>query len=324
MARGPAPTAAAPASVLPAAASPEGEDDPSAARRPRKVAVQRFPGNRRLVTAALRAGRHKTPMYGFFDVDVTLAKRLLAATDPPSSMTAFIAASAGRVAAAHPEVHAYRDWRGRLVTHQFADVAAMVEIPAAQGPVAPPHTLHDADIRTVPDLSGELRRVKAAPLASPSGRWAQRYAPSATRIPGVIRGVYAVMARSIRSRQQIGTVAVTSIGMFAGGAGYGLTPLTLMSLELIIGGISQQPRVVYGQVEVRDILNLTLAIDHDVIDGAPAARFGAELREVLETAAVLTKAARPRPSDPHEHRQHHGCDQSAAAERDQAPGQYEN
>src|SRR5215472_5404604 len=96
------------------------------------------------------------------------------------------------------------------------------------------------------------------------------------------------MARSIRSRQQIGTVAVTSIGMFGGGAGYGLTPLTLMSLELIVGGISQQPRVIDGHIEVREVLNLTLAIDHDVVDGAPAARFAAELRDLIETAAVLT------------------------------------
>ena len=134
-------------------------------------------------------------------------------------------------------------------------------------------------------------------MASPSARWAERYAPRAARVPGLIRGVYAVMARSIRSRQQIGTVALTSIGMFAGGAGYGLTPLTIMSLELIVGGISRQPRVIDGHVEVRDVLNLTLAIDHDVIDGAPAARFGAELREVLETAAVLMQAAEPRAGD---------------------------
>lgn len=59
-------------------------------------------------------------------------------------------------------------------------------------------------------------------------------------------------------------------------------------LELIVRGISQQPRAIDGQIEVRDVLNLTLAIDHDVIDGGPAARFAAELRDVVETAAVLT------------------------------------
>jgi pyruvate/2-oxoglutarate dehydrogenase complex dihydrolipoamide acyltransferase (E2) component len=271
------------------AASPDGKTRPLTGPRPRTVEAHPFPSNRYLVTAALRAGRHKTPMYGFFDVDVTLAKRLLAAAGPPASMTAFIAASLARAAAGHPKVHAYRDWRGRLVTHQFVDVSTMVEISTPQGPFAIPHCLRDADIRSVPDLSDELRRVKAAPFsASSAARWAARYAPLATRVPGVLRAVYAIMSRSTASRQQIGTVAVTSIGMFGGGAGYGLTPLTLMSLGLIVGGISQQPRVIDGQVQVRDVLNLTLAIDHDVIDGAPAARFAAELRELVETAAVVT------------------------------------
>jgi hypothetical protein len=47
-----------------------------------------------------------------------------------------------------------------------------------------------------------------------------------------------------------------------------------MSLEIIVGGVSQRPRVTDGQVTVRDVLDLTVAIDHNVVDGAPApARF---------------------------------------------------
>src|SRR5205814_9043939 len=80
-----------------------------ASGRPRGVEIQPFPSNRRLVTAAMRAGRRMAPMYGLVDVDVTRAKRLLASHDPPSSLTAFVVASVARVAAAHPAVHAYRN-----------------------------------------------------------------------------------------------------------------------------------------------------------------------------------------------------------------------
>ncbi len=85
-----------------------------------------------------------------------------------------------------------------------------------------------------------------------------------------------------------GTVAVTAVGMFAGGAGFGITPLSLMSLEVIIGGMSQRPRFIDGQVAARDVLDLTLTIDHNVVDGAPAARFAAEFRALLESAAVIS------------------------------------
>ena len=229
-------------------------------------------------------------MYGLIDVDVTAAKRLLACQDPPGSLTAFVVGSVARAAAAHPEVHAYRNWRGQLVTHHYVDVGTMVEISTPQGLFALPHVLRDADVRGVPELTAELRRVKREPSTSPSGRWLDRAAPTATRIPGAIPAMYAVMARSVTARQRIGTVAVTAVGMFAGGGGFGITPLTLMSLEVIVGGMSQRPRIVDGQVAVRDVLDLTLAIDHNVVDGAPAARFAAEFRRLLESAAVLSPA----------------------------------
>jgi pyruvate/2-oxoglutarate dehydrogenase complex dihydrolipoamide acyltransferase (E2) component len=262
-----------------------------AVERPRQVEVRSFPPNRRLVTAAMRAGRSKMPMYGLVDVDITTANRLLAGHDPPLSLTAFVVASVARAAAAHPAVHAYRNWRGQLVTHRHVDVGTMVEISTPQGPFAIPHLLRDADIRGVPDLTAELRRVKRDPSASSSGRWLERAGPAATRIPGVIPAMYAVMARSVAARQRIGTVAVTAVGMFAGGGGFGITPLTLMSLEVIVGGMSQRPRVIDGQVTARDVLDLTIAIDHNVVDGAPAARFAAGFRELLESAAVISPSS---------------------------------
>jgi pyruvate/2-oxoglutarate dehydrogenase complex dihydrolipoamide acyltransferase (E2) component len=227
------------------------------------------------------------PMYGLVDVDITTANRLLTAHDPPLSLTAFVVASVARAAAAHPAVHAYRNWRGQLVTHRHVDVGTMVEISTPQGPFAIPHLLRDADIREVPDLTAELRRVKRDPSASSGVRWLERAGPAATRIPGVIPTMYAVMARSVAARQRIGTVAVTAVGMFAGGGGFGITSLSLMSLEIIVGGVSQRLRVIEGQVMVRDVLDLTIAIDHNVVDGAPGARFAGEFRELLESAAAL-------------------------------------
>jgi pyruvate/2-oxoglutarate dehydrogenase complex dihydrolipoamide acyltransferase (E2) component len=35
-----------------------------------------------------------------------------------------------------------------------------------------------------------------------------------------------------------------------------------------------------------------VTIDHNIVDGAPAARFGAELRELIESAAVLREGDR--------------------------------
>lgn len=84
-----------------------------------------------------------------------------------------------------------------------------------------------------------------------------------------------------------GTVAITSVGMFGGGhSGWGLTP-TPQSLGLVVGGISLKPAIVEGRVEPREILNLTVMFDHDVVDGAPATRFTRRLVELIENGYGL-------------------------------------
>jgi hypothetical protein len=54
-----------------------------------------------------------------------------------------------------------------------------------------------------------------------------------------------------------------------------------------VGGIGEKPGVVDGQIVIRDCLSLTLSFDHDIIDGAPAARFTQRLKELIESGYGL-------------------------------------
>lgn len=250
--------------------------------RPRGLEVLPFPSSRRAVTAAVRAGRRITPMHGLLEVDVTAARRRLADHDPPLSMTAFVIAAVARTGAAHPEVHAYRNWRGRLVRHRHVDVQTIVEVPTAQGPFGLVHVVRDADVRDVADISTELRGVQADMTSTATGRVLERLGPLVGHVPGLFPAVYAVMRRSVRAHELTGTVQVTAVGMFAAGGGFAIAPPTLASLLVVVGGSSRRPRVVDDEIAVRDVLDLTVSIDHDVVDGAPATRFGADLRRRME------------------------------------------
>jgi pyruvate/2-oxoglutarate dehydrogenase complex dihydrolipoamide acyltransferase (E2) component len=255
--------------------------------RRRHVEVRPFQRNRRLVTGAMKAGRWATPMHGLLDLDVTEATGLLREREPPLSFTAFVVASVARAAAAHPEVHVYRNWRGQIVSHRHVDVATIVEVDTAQGPFPLAHVLRDAESRDVADLTAELHGVRSDDQPRTGTGWLARAAAIGTWIPGVTPVLFSLIGRSVRIRQRIGTVGVTAVGMFAGGGGFGLTQLTLMSLQVVVGGISPRPRVVGGDIQICDVLDLTVTIDHNVVDGAPAARFGAELRQLIEQATVL-------------------------------------
>lgn len=254
--------------------------------RPRRITTRPFPLRRILVVRALRVGRRQAPVHGLLSLDVTRARRRLRESDPPLSFTAFIVACVARAAAAHPEVHAYRNWRGRLVTHEYVDVATLFEVETPDGVFPMAHLVRDADVRPVAEISAEIRGVESDPTRSRSGRLLRRLAPIAARVPGLFTAFYLASRRSVRMRRTTGTVAVTSVGMFGGGGGFGISFPTILTLTVLVGGLSEQPRVVDGQIVVRDVLDLTITVDHEVVDGAPAARFGADLRRMIEAGEL--------------------------------------
>jgi pyruvate/2-oxoglutarate dehydrogenase complex dihydrolipoamide acyltransferase (E2) component len=45
------------------------------------------------------------------------------------------------------------------------------------------------------------------------------------------------------------------------------------NLCFALGSIVKKPWVVENEIEIRDILHMTVLFDHDVVDGAPATRF---------------------------------------------------
>ncbi|MGD2205978.1 MAG: 2-oxo acid dehydrogenase subunit E2 [Anaerolineae bacterium] len=263
----------------------------------RNFDVQRFPAAREIVVDAgyLAAGRHI--IHGLVEVDVTRARELLrrlpAGDGSRLSFTAFLVASLARAITANPTVQAYRDWRRRLVVFHNVDVVTLIE--PERGAVAIPHILRSANRKSVRQLSDEIRAVQARPEASTQHGGLVALAP---RVPRFVRLLFFwVVKKNPHWFKQIqGTVVLTSVGMFGRGGGWGLGFLPTHTLGLTVGGIAQKPGVHQGQVTVREYLHLTISFDHDIVDGAPAARFVRTLIDLIEGATLLEKADGPRPS----------------------------
>lgn len=231
-------------------------------------------------------GRRITPMHGLIEIDVTEPSHALAGTD--LSFTAFVVASVGRAAALHPEVHAYRDWLGRLVVCNYVDITALIEVQTDAGPFPLAHLVRDADIRSVQDITREVREVQQSRPGEASRVGLDVLSSTAGRIPGVPRLFYRLMSRSSLLRAMAGTVTVTSIGMLAGGSGHGIPFPTVFSLSILVGGRSRRPVADGDDVAIRDILDLTVTIDHRTVDGGPASRFVSDLRRMLASTDLLT------------------------------------
>jgi len=83
-----------------------------------------------------------------------------------------------------------------------------------------------------------------------------------------------------------GTISVTNYGIFD--STFGAPVIKFPEVAIIgIGRISKKPVVVDGEIVVRDILPLSLSIDHRVIDGGDAGRFLRTFKEYLTNPMLL-------------------------------------
>jgi pyruvate/2-oxoglutarate dehydrogenase complex dihydrolipoamide acyltransferase (E2) component len=187
-------------------------------------------------------------------------------------------------------VQAYLKGRKQLVMFDDVNVFMTVERELSGTRVPIGHIIRRANHKTFLEIHQEIRAVQSQP--APPRKGEPRLVRFIMLLPGPLPKLFGGLLRALWRHDptgavaQGGTVAVTAVGMFGHGGGWGLVPLP-HTLGLVVGSIVRKPAVVEDRIEPREILHVTLVFDHDVVDGAPAARFAARLTELLTRGAGL-------------------------------------
>jgi pyruvate/2-oxoglutarate dehydrogenase complex dihydrolipoamide acyltransferase (E2) component len=84
----------------------------------------------------------------------------------------------------------------------------------------------------------------------------------------------------------MGNVSITSLGMVGKINGW-FIPISIHPICFGIGSIIKKPVVKDDKIEIGEILNITVLMDHDVVDGAPMARFIKDLSKNIENGIFL-------------------------------------
>jgi hypothetical protein len=181
-----------------------------------------------------------------------------------------------------------------VVTFEDVDISILVEREVSGQLVPLPYVVRKTNEKTPFEIYSEIRIAQTQKLepgqlvlgSKPDAKLARLGA----RFPSFAHGLFwRLLARkAFWAKRIMGTVALTSVGMF------GTTPAWPISsgshtLLFALGSISRKPGVVGGRIEPREYLHATVLIDHDVVDGAPAARFLARLSRLVEEAYGLDR-----------------------------------
>ena len=257
----------------------------------------------------LELERRRHLMHGLFEVDVTETRRAIRAyrarTGTPLSLTTFLVHCLACAVAADPAMQAYRLGRRRLVLFPDVDVGVMVEreVEGARIPVGA--VIRAANMKDLEAIQQEIRAAQEAdPAAVATRSFPARLRPLLVRglsawlaLPAALRSlVWAWAVRDPYRRKRLtGTVGLTAVGMFGRGTAWGIAPMN-HTLTLVVGGLAHKPGLAAGRIVEREYLCLTLTLDHDVIEGAPAARFVRRLTRLIESGAGLQKPS-PEPTE---------------------------
>lgn len=239
---------------------------------------------RQLVIDGMALAGRKHAIHGMVEVDISQARerieRIKQTTGKSLSFTGFIAHCCAKAVDEDKHLHAYYDWRGRLVMFDDVDISLPVERSQNGEPVVLQTVIRAANRKTVWQIHHEIRSLQAKELGETQwGRWLRWY----VLVPRFVRGFFFRVVQRMPTvlKRFNGTVLVTSIGMFGSRAGWGV-PLPGHTLAITIGGIERKPILVGQTLEDREHLCLTVSFDHDVVDGGPAARFVQRFADFVE------------------------------------------
>lgn len=259
-----------------------------------------YPSSRQLTFDMGRIGLAKHHVRALLEVDVTEARRRIRQSrrgGTKISFTAWLIKTAVDCVARHPPAAGLNEARrSRVLVFEDVDISIMVEKEVDGRRVPLPYVLRRADKKTLGEIQAEIEAAKSQAVRD-EGDYVLGEGQSAlgirlfVRLPQWLRLILMrafVLRHPQRVKAMMGTVMMTTAGMIGHTRGW-IVPFSIHPLCLAIGSLNEQAAVYKGEIQKREILHLTVLIDHDAIDGVPAARFVDDLVKKLQAGAGLAE-----------------------------------
>jgi pyruvate/2-oxoglutarate dehydrogenase complex dihydrolipoamide acyltransferase (E2) component len=236
--------------------------------------------NRKVLIASASVTRRKNTIHCLSKVDVTEPRRRIRAhferTGEKLSFTAYLVMCLAQVIKQHPRLNSFIR-RNNLVVLEDVTISVLVEREFMDENIPEPVGIRQAQLKTYSQISSEIKAAKghsSSRLGTLSGTSWIRFIPSF-----LLRRFIRMADKNLLLAKRYGKVAVTAVGMFTKDPVW-FIPHGSATVLLTVGSIESGIVSAGGKQEMRETLCLTGSFDHNVVDGAPAARF---MNQLLET-----------------------------------------
>lgn len=255
---------------------------------------QKIPKSRIATFDVFSVGLLRHHVSALLEFDVTLARKKLRAfrkEGVKASFTAWMISAVCNAISRHPAVSAYKVNDRTLAVSDDISVSVVVEKEIDGEKVPMPMVIRDVLAKSISDITLEIENAKNQPLSPDDivlNEKTKRYERLYYLLPGPLRRAFwrFMLRHPEMAHKNMGNVSITSLGMVGKIKGW-FIHRSVHPISFGIGSIVKKPAVAGNEIKIREILNMTILIDHDVTDGAPMVRFLNDLTENIESGYGL-------------------------------------
>ncbi|GAP44320.1 2-oxoacid dehydrogenases acyltransferase [Lentimicrobium saccharophilum] len=251
----------------------------------------RFPLSRIATFDVMSAGKKKHHISALLEFDVSEGRKKLREVKRAGktvSFNAWILKSIGNTLAKHGKAASFRAGRRRIISFDDINISMLVEKMIDGEKVPIPLLIQKVNGKSIPEITREIENARNQKISGNDMLLHRRQTMAETIyycLPGFMRRFIwqYILNHPKTAFSKMGSVSVTSLGMIRKINGW-FIPISVHPVTFGIGSVIQKAVVVNNEVVIRDILNVTVLLDHDVIDGGPMVRFINDLSKSIEQA----------------------------------------
>jgi pyruvate/2-oxoglutarate dehydrogenase complex dihydrolipoamide acyltransferase (E2) component len=255
---------------------------------------RKIPRSRIATFDVYSVGLLKHHVSALLEFDVTESRQKLSnlrKTGTKISFNAWIIKAISRALEKYPDASSFLYSKKKLITFNDHNISFLVEKQIGDQKVPLPMVIDQVNLKSALNINQEIEDVKSQVVTEKDivlDKRSKFYERLYYHLPGFLRKrIWRYMINHPKlAYQKMGNVSITSLGMMGRINGWFIHK-SIHPISFGIGSIIQKPAVVDGDIKIRDILNMTILIDHDVIDGANMVRFLKELTKNIEMGAEL-------------------------------------
>ncbi|MBL8923023.1 MAG: 2-oxo acid dehydrogenase subunit E2 [Myxococcaceae bacterium] len=261
-----------------------------------RYTIERPSFSRQIAIDAFAALPESHPMVAMLELDASRALAAISrrqAAGEQVSLFAFVIHCIATALAEHPALNAVMHGRS-VVRFDDVDISVPVEVETDGERVPREVVVRRAQDASPLQVYQQLTQARGAQRTQGTlGRedsFNRRLGRLARWVPRPLRLwlLRRFISDAFRVKRLAGTTLVTSVGKFAAMPGHAFTFTTgPRAAMFVVGGAVERPWVHEGQLVVRQVLSLSVMVNHDLVDGAPMARFATRLQALVESAHGL-------------------------------------